>query len=81
MVQNEAQVAHSGEMPRTPRREEVPISIRVKPEVYDAIKAGAAEGRRSINRHVELLIDEALEARRRRQEGEGDTPAADDATR
>ena len=67
-------MAQCAEMPRTPRREEVAVSIRVKPEVYEAIKAGAAEGRRSINRQIELLIDLALEQQAREREQRDDRP-------
>lgn len=64
-------MADSPAMPKTPRRDEVHFSIRVLPEVAEVIRAMAAAGRRSFNREIELLIDEAIEARRR----EGQPPA------
>jgi len=58
-------MADSAAMPRTPRRDEVAFSIRVRPEVAEAVRANAAVARRSINREIELYIEEALERRRR----------------
>jgi hypothetical protein len=50
----------------------VQLSLRVTPEMYEAIKAVATVERRSINRQLELMIEEALEQRRReREEREG----------
>lgn len=65
-------MAHSAaEMPRTPRRTEVSMSIRVRPEIAEEVRANADANRRSINREVELYIEEALERRRREQQGQG----------
>jgi hypothetical protein len=50
-------------MPRTPRRVEVQISLRVTPEVYEAIKAVAAAEKRSVNRQLELMIEDWLRRR------------------
>jgi hypothetical protein len=61
-------MADSGAMPKVPRRPEVHFSIRVRPEVAQAIREAAEAGRRSLNREIELLIDEALEQRRRQDE-------------
>jgi hypothetical protein len=58
-------------VPRTPRRDEVAFSIRVRPEVAAAVRANAAAARRSLNREIELYIEEALE-RRRRERSERD---------
>ena len=66
-----ATVANSGAMPKTPRREEVHFSIRVRPEVARAIREAATLARRSFNREIELLIEEGLEARSRRTGGDG----------
>lgn len=44
------------------------MSIRVPPDVAAEVRANAAAARRSLNREVELYIEEALE-RRRRQRG------------
>jgi hypothetical protein len=55
-------------VPRTPRRDEVAFSIRVRPEVAAAVRANAAAARRSLNREIELYIEEALERRRRERE-------------
>jgi hypothetical protein len=62
-------------MPRTPRRVEVQISLRVTPEIYEAIKAVAAAEKRSINRQLELMIEDWLQ-RRERQAGRspGESP-------
>jgi predicted HicB family RNase H-like nuclease len=61
-------MAHSAaEMPKTPRRTEVSMSIRVRPEIAEEVRANAAAARRSINREVELYIEEALERRRQGQ--------------
>jgi hypothetical protein len=50
----------------------VAFSIRVRPEVAAAVRANAAAARRSLNREIELYIEEALERRRReREEQEG----------
>jgi predicted HicB family RNase H-like nuclease len=58
-------MADSGPMPKTPRRTEVSMSIRVRPDVAEEVRANAAAARRSLNREVELYIEEALERRRR----------------
>ena len=42
------------------------MSIRVPPDVAEEVRTNAAASRRSINREVELYIEEAL-ARRRQQ--------------
>jgi hypothetical protein len=60
-------MAHSAVMPRGPRRTEVQLSLRVTPEMYEAIKAVAAAERRSINRQLELMIEEWLRRRRLRE--------------
>jgi hypothetical protein len=52
-------------VPRTPRREEVAFSIRVRPEVAEEVRANAAAARRSLNREIELYVEEALARRRR----------------
>jgi hypothetical protein len=45
----------------------VQLSLRVTPEMYEAIKAVAAAERRSINRQLELMIEEWLRRRRLRE--------------
>jgi hypothetical protein len=44
------------------------MSIRVPPDVAAEVKANAAAARRSINREVELYVEEALERRRQQRE-------------
>ena len=39
------------------------ISLRVTPEVYEAIKAVAAAEKRSVNRQLELMIEDWLRRR------------------
>ena len=41
------------------------FSIRVRPEVAEEVRANAAAARRSLNREIELYVEEALERRRR----------------
>lgn len=48
------------------------ITLRVTPDVYDAIKATATADKRSINRQIEHMIEEWL--RRREREAPSDTP-------
>ncbi len=47
------------------------ITLRLPPEVYEALKTAAGEEVRSVNGQIELAIKEHLESRRRR-EGTGD---------
>jgi hypothetical protein len=64
-------------MPRTPRRDEVQISLRVTPETYQALKAAAADEGRSLNKQLERVLEDWLRRRRppfeypRVAEGEG----------
>ena len=44
------------------------VTLRVRPEVYEAAKEAAADERRSLNRQLEVFIEEGL-ARRRRERG------------
>ena len=64
-------MADSAPMPRTPRRTEIRLSIRVTPEVYEALRGEVEQSRRSLNREVEVLIDEALAARRWARRAQG----------
>ena len=42
------------------------FSIRVRPEVAEEVRANAAAARRSLNREIELYVEEALARRRDR---------------
>jgi hypothetical protein len=68
----QSEMADYGLVPKTPKRPEVAFSVRVRPEVAVALREQAAANRRSINREIELYIDEALERRRQQQEGQGE---------
>jgi len=59
-------MADSVAVPRTPRREEVAFSVRLRPEVAEAVRANAAVARRSVAKELELYVEEGLERRRRR---------------
>jgi len=52
----------------------VKVTLRVRPEVYEAAKEVAAAERRSLNRQLEVFIEAALEQRRREQEQRDDRP-------
>jgi hypothetical protein len=58
-------------MPRTPRRVEVQISLRVTPETFRALKAAAVEEGRSLNKQLERVLEEWLRRREREREREG----------
>ena len=50
-------------MPRTPRRDEVQISLRVTPATYEALKAAAVDEGRSLNKQIERVLEEWLRRR------------------
>ena len=56
---------HKRRHPKAPRRAEHATSIRVRPEVAEEVRANAAAARRSLNREIELYVEEALARRRR----------------
>jgi hypothetical protein len=50
---------------RAPRREEVPLPIRVTPETYEGLKAAATEEGRSLNKQLERVLEAWLRERER----------------
>jgi hypothetical protein len=59
-----------------PRRDEVRTSLRLPPDLYEAIKHVAEVEQRSLNTQIERFLREALERWRRRQEQDDDAPPA-----
>jgi hypothetical protein len=57
---------------RRGRRDELAFSVRVRPEIAEKVRRNAAAARRSINRELELYVEEAVERREREQERRGD---------
>jgi len=53
-----------------PRRDEVRTSLRLPPDLYEAIKRAAELEQRSLNTQIERFLREAVERWRRRQERE-----------
>jgi len=54
-----------------PRRVEVRTSLRLPPDLYEAVKRAAELEQRSLNTQIERFLREAVERWRRRQEQEG----------
>ena len=63
-----------GSMPRTPRRVEERIALRLPPELARLVREIAEAEKRSVNRQVELFVEEAV--RRWQQQREGQPPPA-----
>jgi hypothetical protein len=66
-----ALLADFGDVPKGPRRDEVKFTLRLPPELDQAVREIAAASRRSLNGQLEVAIRYYVEAWRR---GQTDAP-------